>query len=238
VNTAVIFSFSFQTSCIEKTKKSRTPIKIGVQSDLLSFDPLSFQSLGEKKVIDLLYGRALYIKDNQIKTDFNTKVTLADHKITFKALSKNEKKLLSEVFKKGSKSTLWKSVFTDFDFRENSIYYLKKENFISNLKTLMPLLRVKGDGYGEYEVQEHQKGIKVLLAKKNNLNKNKKRASKILVKRVKTFSGGLDQVYNQDLDVFLPNESPKKNELKAYKDLDVVYSNDQTENLRLYFKYG
>ena len=249
-NTAVICSFlGLLGGCDSRNQKKKTDdknkIKVGVQSDLMSFDPFSFQALGESNITDLLYDRFIYFEDSSLKSDFGIDVRIEGSSLIIKKLEPKLAKKIKDIFEKSRQSILWKDLFRPFDFEIDDdrlkiykITYKDQMNFISNLKSLAPLLIVDGDVRGAYKIKNVQKGIKLNLEKNIDWVGSEPRLKKITLKKIKTVSDGLKQVSQKEIDVFLPFHPSKKGDLEPYQDLDFVKSPDRFQKLRLYSKYG
>ena len=79
-------------------------------------------------------------------------------------------------------SLLWKAVFEAFSFEKANedsgsykIAYSGEHNFISNLKTLAPLLVIEGKSYGAYQIDSFKKGMSLELVKNLDYKKNASR---------------------------------------------------------------
>jgi ABC-type transport system substrate-binding protein len=256
-STAAIFSLiSLTVGCdsgVKKQNKSLKTIKIGLQSDLLSFDPFSFQALGEKNITELLYDRLIYFENNQLKSDFKIVLSLKKNEVLIKNLDPLVRKKIKDIFTKSRSSVLWKEIFKPFDFKrmdnklnkKNSsvaetykIIYSGEKNFISNLKSLAPLLVVEGGPMGQYQIDSFQKGIKLGLIKNPNRKNSKVQVDKILLRKVKSISEGLKSVSQKEIDVFVPFHPSSKGDLEPYNKLLFVKSMNKSQKLRLYSKFG
>lgn len=217
-----------------KLKTKADSIKIGVTTDLLSFDPFSFQSLGERKVIDLIYGRFFTFESHpngsQIRSNYLTGLRLEKNKLSFNSMDDELFLKIKNVFEKGNSSVLWKTIFLQFDLYKDSITYKNKSDFIGQLKNLAPLLVFENEGV--YKVKEHIKGQKVVLT-----TEDKSLIKNLIVLRVKDSQSGIKLVESKGLDVFYPGSLFSKGLIEAYKNITAVKAEDQFLYLRLYYKF-
>jgi len=249
VSTAVIFSiFSLVAGCDLKYVKGEKPneiIKFGLQSDLLSFDPFSFQALGEKNTIELLYDRLIYFENNNLKSDLDVSLKIVGRSVVISGIDAETSNKINNIFSSARSSILWKDLFNPFDFKASTkktktylISYNENKNFISNLKSISPLLVVKGDELGSYKIEKFQKGIKVKLVKNLDKKNSNHRIEKIMIRKVKSMSDGLKAVSQNEVDVFIPLSPSSKGDTEPYKDLIFSKSTNKLQKLRLYSKYN
>lgn len=206
-------------------------VKIGVSTDLLSFDPFSFQSLGERDVIDLIYDRLFEIEGLEVKSNYLKNLKIHKKKISFDKMSDELFGETQAVFFKGKSSVLWKDVFNQFKLERTQIKYLKGEDFIAQLKTLWPLLVF--EGYGAYKVVSHIKGVSLTLkSSRSDVAENLK------IIRVKENQVGIDMVLSGAVDIYFPSMPFSKGLLGAYKNLEINESKSDHLKLRMYHKFG
>ncbi len=226
VSTAAIFS-----GCDFKKPVKQEELKIGVSYDLMSFDPFSFQSLGERDVIDLIYSRLLEIDGGKIQSDYLSNIRLNERSIKFDKMDDETFAKAKAVFFKGKHSVLWKSVFDKFALSRSSIIYKGENDYLAQVLTLWPLLVMEEKGF--YKVSEHKKGRYVSLESNDS-----KLIEKLKIIRVKDHQTALDMILKKDLDYYFPSKAFSKDFLKPYKDIEVVKSKDRATKLRLYYKFG
>lgn len=226
-STVVIFS-----GCSPKNDPVAPPdLRIGVTTDLLSFDPFSFQSLGERDITDLIYGSLFIINNEKLSSKYLKNIKIEKGALVFDKVEGPLFLKIKSIFDKGNESVLWKDVFSKFKLEETRISYLEKKDFIAQLKTLSSLIVFKGDG--PYRIEKFIKGQRVnLLAKTDDIVK------RLAIIRVKDNKTGLDLVKSKDLDLYYPSRPFEKGVIQAYKGLRAIKSEEFEMKLRLYQKFG
>lgn len=241
-STAVIFSFILLSCAKRASKESATPdfFQIGVQTDLLSLDRFSFQSLGETDIKDLLYDPLFYIENKKIKSDIIPHFKILDHKIK---LETKDPKLLADIkdnFKKYKESVLWSYTFKDFELEKDSVVYKKKEGFFFALINFVKVFKLEGKRYGAYKAENLVKGLRVdLIKNKNWILKDRVGDYKknLRVQRIKSTKMGLESLHSKKIKVFVPSEVFNKDILDIYKErIEVSFSKDKKYNLSFYSK--
>ncbi len=226
-STVVIFS-----GCSPKESKILAPdLKIGVTTDLLSFDPFSFQSLGERDITDLIYGSLFTIDKEQISSEYLEDIKIKENTLIFDKVDKPLFLKVKSVFDKGNKSVLWKDIFSRFKLEETRISYLEEKDFIAQLKTLSSLIVFEGEG--PYKIEKFIKGQRInLISKKSYI------VERLSIRRVKDNKTGLDLVKSEELDLYYPGRPFEKGVVEAYKELEAIGSKEFDMKLRMYQKFG
>jgi len=224
-STGVICSLFFSSCTLEQSTLSQNdterPFLIGVQTELLSLNTLSVNSLGENLVLDLIEPKLFYFDEsNELKSFYG--VTKFNGKTLFSNDSQLNKALLAS-FKKIKGSPLWSSNFKDFTIEKAEKIACKLNEFcLDKFVSLIGLLR--STEFADYEVTSFDKTRSVSL---NKINKDAIGPQKINVVRFKKALDALLYLSEERLDLFHPNESV------ASKNNDLVFKSSDHKYMRL-----
>lgn len=205
-------------------------LKIGVQTELLSFYPLSFNSLGESLIMSLLNYRPLsedYLNKRLLNNKLGTRLPLPSE------LNISEIADLGLQLKLIQTSPLWKSISKDFKIIDKDLIYTNDKNFIFNLKALAPLLVLKRGDKIPYKIKFHQKGQYVdLEANPSYLGHSSLKYKNIKFIKVKKINDGPKLVKAKQIDVFIP-----ANEIEVSEGFYLLKDKKKFKRLSLYNKF-
>ena len=213
----------------EVFKSDQKKLVVGTQTELMSIDPLSVNSLGETFIKSLLYKKIFFLENNKFKSDyFNVKY---ENK-TLKILSqkKNSQVSLQDVennFEILINSTLWKTAFEGISFKKSTGFICDvSKNCLSKITGLIKLIQIRKTS--PFEIKHFVKGQTLLLL-------NKETKSLVYFIRIKSIEDGEKLLNAGKINIMIPTEG-----LKSIKDpkLSYLYHKNKTVRLSLYMKFN
>lgn len=209
-------------------KNKQKKLVIGSQTDMMSIDPLSVNSLGETFIKSLLYKQVFYIQNNKFKSEyFNIRYEDKTLKVSSSKndiVSMNDLRLAYESL---TTSPLWEQTFEEILFDKDKGFVCKElKNCISKLTTLVKLLKLKK--IAPFEVLQFVKGQSLLL-------KNRKTQNIVYFVRIKNIEDGEKLLEGKKIDLVLTSENFTANNKKQ---LSYFHHKNKTIRLTLYKKFN